>query len=466
MIAMIDMTLIRTLRIGRRLAPLALALVVLLIGAERPAAAQVTAVSPYYVIVTAEDANLRCGAGSVWYAVAQAREGDMLRVDGHESGWLRVLYPSGTLALVRAGDARFDQGRGAVVLTRASRLFANNPRGGVSESWRALMDEELRPGTELVHVETVQDHTGAAAGYRVVAPEGARGFINELFVRRASEQEVAERIGAAREEPRVVAPESRPSTTPASEPEPRTDHSTEAITPRPVDEPTARPVEESRPVEEAPPTQTPAAPPRSTPAETIAPERPQPAAAQGAPTLAQLDAAYAEVMKSPIEEAEFDTLIGEYKRYMQSLSVDEHTERTRAFVGFKVEALEIRRELQDALRQMESTGRSAEQGAGRIGEMASELEARRRYTVVGRLSASTVYDGARLPLMYRVQSVEAGPGRTIAYLVPDPAVDMRGALGSIVGVIGEERIDTALQLPIIRPRRVDVLGAGVPAAQP
>ena len=429
------------------------------------ARAQVTEIEPYYVIVTGENANLRCGAGSVWYTVRQLEEGDMLRVDGHEAGWLRVHYPRGTRAMVRADEVRFDEDRGMVVLTRRSRLYANNPLGGVSESWRTLLEEELRPGTELEHVETVRDFSGSAAGFRVIAPTGSKGYINELFVRRATEQEVRERLGAPEPAPdeAVVVEETAVAEEPAGEsvaPEPV--EATEPIVeeeewvapPVAEPEPEPAPAPETRPVERAP-IVLPVAPESqpATPREAEVVDRGAP------PTLEQLNAAYDEVMRAPIEEAEFGTLIGEYERLRDGLPEDETGDRTRSYIGLKLEVLSIRRELQDSLRQMEETERLAERGAGRIREMGSELDARPRYTIVGRLGASTVYDGRRLPLMYRVQSVEGSMGRTIAYVIPSPEVDLRPHLGAIVGIVGEERVDTALQMPIIRPKRVDALGA-------
>jgi len=78
--------------------------------------------------------------------------------------------------------------------------------------------------------------------------------------------------------------------------------------------------------------------------------------------------------------------------------------------------------------------------------------------MVGRLAPSAVYNGDRLPLMYRVQSVDplTGP-RTIGYVRPQEGQRLDGSLGQIVGIIGSTTDDDALSLRIIRPERVDVL---------
>ncbi|MEZ6242198.1 MAG: hypothetical protein R3B57_04070 [Phycisphaerales bacterium] len=94
-------------------------------------------------------------------------------------------------------------------------------------------------------------------------------------------------------------------------------------------------------------------------------------------------------------------------------------------------------------------------------------QAERSYVVVGRLAPSAVYDGQRLPLMYRVQSVDPvlGP-RTIAYVRPAPGQDLAPNLGQIVGVVGQSVDDEALRLRIVRPERVDALNASTFAAEP
>jgi len=84
--------------------------------------------------------------------------------------------------------------------------------------------------------------------------------------------------------------------------------------------------------------------------------------------------------------------------------------------------------------------------------------------VVGRLTASVVYDGKRLPLLYRVQSIDEDSGRTLAYVVPAKGVDLSGSLGSIVGVAGVAHVDASSRLNIVTPQRVDKLRAGATAA--
>ena len=77
------------------------------------------------------------------------------------------------------------------------------------------------------------------------------------------------------------------------------------------------------------------------------------------------------------------------------------------------------------------------------------------YNVMGRLQASSVYNGVTLPQMFRV--VEPGVGRTLAYIKPGQIDLPAYALGRYVGIVGVMRYDPALKLSVIEVQRVDVL---------
>jgi hypothetical protein len=68
-----------------------------------------------------------------------------------------------------------------------------------------------------------------------------------------------------------------------------------------------------------------------------------------------------------------------------------------------------------------------------------------------------VYDGTRLPKLYRIVSPEPGSARTVGYLKPDPSLDLDGKIGRIIGVVGESRLDEALKATMITPMRVDIV---------
>jgi hypothetical protein len=66
-----------------------------------------------------------------------------------------------------------------------------------------------------------------------------------------------------------------------------------------------------------------------------------------------------------------------------------------------------------------------------------------------------VYDGATLPLLYRLQDPTSG--QTVAYLVPDDSYTLSTMLGTLIGVRGEKCFDDALKLDTITPTTIDPL---------
>jgi hypothetical protein len=83
------------------------------------------------------------------------------------------------------------------------------------------------------------------------------------------------------------------------------------------------------------------------------------------------------------------------------------------------------------------------------------LLARQQYTAVGMLNASVVYDGDRLPRLYRLQDPVSG--HTTAYLMEDPELKLSSMLGLVVGVKGSENFDESLRRNVITARSVAVL---------
>lgn len=195
--------------------------------------------------------------------------------------------------------------------------------------------------------------------------------------------------------------------------------------------------------------------------------RPADRAANVGPRLDDLNAKFDQIKKTPIEEAELTPLIAEYQRLLDATPDTTDNSRRRALIKAKMELLQIRADMQKGLRDVKEVEKTSALGTAALAERQAAIAAKPRYTVVGRLSASTVYDGSRLPLMYRVLSVEGFPGRTLAYLTPAPGVDVAGKVGQLVGVIGEGTTDASLGVPVLKPSRLDALaGSGSGPVKP
>ncbi len=202
------------------------------------------------------------------------------------------------------------------------------------------------------------------------------------------------------------------------------------------------------------PVTTPATTPATTtPAATTTTAQAEPKA----PTFEELESAFMALAEQSTEDAEIEALIAEYVRFRSTIDDTEENVTWRRRVDNRIAILEVRRELQANLQALNEANAKAGADASAMETRLAQLDQTRPYALVGRLTASAIYDGKRLPLMYRLQSVDAGGGRTIAYLVPNDSVDLKGRLGSIVGVDGASRVDPALKLRIVQPTRLDLL---------
>ncbi len=195
--------------------------------------------------------------------------------------------------------------------------------------------------------------------------------------------------------------------------------------------------------------------------EQQSPSEPEPAPEPA--SVEVLEAALTSARKLDAEALDIalDELAAEFRRTLAAESAkpgaDENIirglEQRVAWLELRIDTRDQRRAIDDALRVSSDRDRQVAEGVRR-------WQSERAYVVVGRLAPSAVYDGKRLPLMYRVQSVDPvlGP-RTIAYVRPSANQDLAPRLGQIVGIVGRGSDDDALRLRIIRPDRVDELNS-------
>lgn len=428
---------------------------------------QVQAVEPYCVAVTSDSVALKSGAGAVYYAVAMLKSGQVLRVDGQApAGWLRVEYPRGLKAFLKAEDATSEDDGKTIRLTKASELMAVNMTGGERVHWRWLVEDPKPAGTRFPVIETLRTPDNHVYGYLVAAPGESRGYVKTESTRRATPDEAenyARSMGAV-----AAVPEAPKAAKPPAP----------ALAEKPAGAPTAHGGAGGTEAQPADPF-SPGAPagggvvrPGSgaQPAPgTLLPEGEQPAppadkpAERKAGTVESLQSLYEQVQGG--KDAELPSVIAEFERSISGLGTGTEDQRTATFLKARLEVLRLR---QTVLAQRQSAGeanRSVDVQQKQLTEQVTALEKARNYAMVGRLVPSTVYDGKRLPKMYRVQSLEPGFARTVGYLFPAANTELDAKLGRVIGVVGEVRFDESLRLNIVSPKRVDVLSAtDVPAA--
>jgi hypothetical protein len=442
-------------RLITRVAPLALsAFVGFLPGVA--AGQQVQNVTPYYAFVTAEKAAARCGSNQFSYTVADLTSGQIVFVDGEGEAWSRISCPPNMTAFVRVEDVQVE-GTTAKV-TQPTRLKAASATAGYSGSWQLLLANPLPAGASLTITEPIKEGDGPVIAYRVATPEGARAYLESRHLRRATPGEVdayRTKAGGLAPLPLAAGGTPAPTTTAANplKPGPQpTPPSTSATPPTSIT--LAEPM--------APGSGTPPAPGTAEPAPVSAPAAQEPAKTRALATSEQLEATFLAIWKQPPETAELGELVSEFNRAIASETDDVR----RKTMQSRVEALKLRIDLVERMREREQDKTALDAQKSQIAEQVAAWERTRVYTIVGQLAPSTVYDGKRLPLMFRVVSVGGTSPRTLGYLKSTTETDLTKMLGQVVGVIGESTLDRSLMLNIISPIKVDVLKGGPQVTTP
>jgi hypothetical protein len=448
-------------------------------------------VDPYVVVFTASEVPVRAGNSTIYYPIVFPKPGDMLVVDGETSGWLRVMYPSNLRVFVTADEVQ-ESGAGRVRLTKASKLKAPNANSGIKGAFLGVQEAALPIGTELKVADAIKDDSGKVTAYAVEPPAGARGWISREAVRRATDAEAAPVLTKLAASNPTPPPAPVPAATNPIAPAPAAE--TPAAPPHANTPADVQPVITNQPLEPAPmPAHTPATdvpasnpvppviiptnPPEATPVKPIATPPgmeipgtvpvgdkdggggsvPRTAPVLRATNLDALKEYYNTVRAQPSESAELEPAIAAFETYKKGLGATARDSALAKQLDAYVEAMKMRKEVRDAQNANAALSRDTELMKTDLGKKIIEIEKQRVYTVIGRLIRSTVYDGGRAPVLYRVMSPEPGSARTLGYLLPDPKFDYANKLEQVVGIIGEIRADESLRTSLIVPSRVDVV---------
>lgn len=411
------------------------------------------------MVVNRDGAAMRCGDEFAFYIVARLDAGTVLTTDGESGDYTRVVVPADIGGFVPVSEAEAIRGGDSVRLITDSRLRAPSQLSGLSGAWKQLYTQALPAGTELELIETLTNEAGAVVGFRVVAPLSPSGEPPIAFV-------LSEDLRPA------LASESGGSTSPTP---PQTDDT--PSDPQP-DEPVGEPVPEPQTDEGTePPSDTEPAKvddslleeqvttemveiQNSSPVDRETDEVVITATEARIPTseLEALEAAFVAARGMPRAELDeaLDELLAEFGRTRAEAGEDESLARALdqriEWVNIRIETRDQRRRIAEALAQYDA---AADETAIAI----DAWQRGRAYQLVGRMVTSSVYTGANLPLLYRVQGVDpiTGTPRTIGYIAPKQDQDLRHMLGRVVGVLGVMRDDESLGLRVVEPERVDIM---------
>ncbi|KAA0217007.1 MAG: hypothetical protein DYG94_02115 [Leptolyngbya sp. PLA3] len=411
-------------------------------------------------VVKEAGAVMRAGDMPRFYRVADLAPGSIVRVLDEVDGWAQVVYPESLNAYVEASKSRKVDDR-TIELTDASSLLAPSALLGASGSWCALYAQPLPAGTRLELVEEAIGIDQKVSKYLVKPPRGTnppRGFVRAEELRPATPEEVARTPFATPAQPQEK-PEEKPAqplpapTTPNAVPTTPPEQPTSVTPGQPatypgVDNSLLRPMEFG-----------------------VLPDvKPDPNLAtngQGAPpvpagdvttlTINQLNQAFEDMRALPQDkvDAGLEELLAECRR--SAAAVSSEPELFNA-INQRIEWINLRIKLRDERRAIQQTIDQADARSNELAAKVQQWQSSRGYILVGRVAPSTLYDGRRLPLMYRVESVD-GPGfaRTIGYLRPEEGRNFDDQIGAVVGVVGKTIYDDVLGVRIIKPERLDAL---------
>jgi hypothetical protein len=433
------------------------------------AQATTSAAKTPYETTLAEDGVLVRASPSAesGYPFGRLMKGTKVRVVEEQVGWLRVTTfgPAfeGWFGYVQATpEVKLSDDGKTIRLSGRSQLLAPNADAAWNpvNSWKAACT--LASGDELAVLDTVKSDRDTF--YKVSLIDRATGWIAATAVATgttpaptapttpapapapttdpapATEQPAAptateEAVDPDTGEVRVSKPEAAPSeSNDANNEYANTDDATKATDANAAGEPVAKTQDEAR---------------------AVAVEQVKRV------KFSDVDAVWKRVAKEPVETAELEQL---RDRFL-ALAEDAKTPRSEArAASSRAEQVAIRIDVQKSLLDIAALRQKSNAKIDGVADLTKAMMLRQPYSAVGRLNASTVYNGERLPLLYRLQ--EQVTGQTIAYLLPGPGYDLASMLGLLVGVKGDIRYDESLRLNTITPSGIDILNTGATGAAP
>lgn len=425
---------------------------------------------PWHAVVEAERVNIHSGRAEQFERIGTLSRGDLVLVKSVNTfGWAAIAPPPRLHGFVARQDVADGAQAGTVrAIGRAPVLYPiSEDPAQCFRKYRVAADTVLKV---LAEVPTPDK----GVFLKVELPEQVDVYVLAQFIRKATDEEVAawkKKIedaakAAAAEAPKTTPlipieappqePQVQPSTPPAESPaapaeEPAPREATPVADRAPEAAPTEAPAE-ATPLEATPAEGEPVAV-ETQPVEAPAPEPEPPVEI----TLKGLEQLYGELIRVPIAEAEIEPLLRSY----ESLAATTGKESEQRVAEIRIALLKVRMDHQAALRKLADAARTAaEPSAPRRAEVWRDEQGRPVFTAQGLLIASNVFDGRRLPLLYRVQ--DRITGRTVAYLRAEgeQRLELERRLNLNVGVLGEKVHDPGLRLDVIEVERIIDLDEG------
>lgn len=433
--------------------------------------------APFIGIVTKKEVDIRSGTSKAYYAVGSLKKGDMVRVEKtlFNKTWYQIRVPKGVHSYVSKVfiNAQGDGKTGTVNTDRTAYKAAS--LRGPGESYR---EQGLLAKDDIVTILAEEGNY-----YKIESPKDTFVFIPTGTLRQAT----AEDLEAATDETKTTdAPKATDQAQATDKPEtpvepvktiqpvkpvapsdtaktvdpvdPVTLEEREADNPAPaepsknIDEPKTR--DDSQANDNPKPTGASAKP--VSPASVLTDGWPK-APSVEVKTPARSEALQALEMKVlpyfslPIEEQP----LGKMAEAYQTIRSKGLSNLDQQIVDVRLRVIKKRQQIANTMERAKQARKKTE--AHTVIPKKEDLKPLPdRFTAVGTLVPSTVYDGDSLPLLYRI--VDASPAaRTLAYVAPNEDLDIGVMLNQLVGIVGQTRYDRTLKLNIIEIQRAVML---------
>jgi len=424
--------------------------------------------TPFTGIVGDDNVDVRSGAGRAYYVVGKLETGQMIQVEEvlFNKTWYKVRVPDTICSYVSKAfvDAQGDGTTGTINADDTE--FKAASLRGPGESYRVQGTFDRGDAVQIVAEE--------GNFYKITSPDNAFVFIPAGSVRQATAAELAQARQAAQAENEAEAeaeaenetnntgqsnttpadpgpapgpaPEPGPGSEPEPGPEPRPEPGPGPVMPDDIETPEPEP--EPQPEPEPGPT-------------TDGTTTPEPGALPDKPDVIVTTPARSDALKAveldvlpyfqlPLEQRPLDHIEQQYTAVQEAGGLPDIDQQ---IITVRLRLITRQREILDAMNRAR-LARDAERPQTQIPEAQDAPRAPVEYQAVGILQVSGVYNGQNLPRMYRLVDPS---GRTLAYVVPTPAIDGSGQLNQLVGVVGQTSYDPALKLQIITPTQLDTL---------
>lgn len=431
------------------------------------------ATETYIAIVKGNDVYVRCGAAESYYPFTKLKDGDFVKVTGSKFEWSRVVTAGpafdeafGYIKYGKAETGRFrlagDKNSG-VTLGKTDVIAPNlDSKNNPKESWKAIVRLDADQTLRVLDVsESEKDVI-----LKVALPDSATGWVSTAYLEPATPEQSKQwtenlatwqRAKAEDAKKAAQTASTKNNEKPASAPPPAESSTTNTGT-----ETASLPEPAFVPVESEPAT---AVPTMNVPEPTVTaapPKKDEPKL----PTWNDLEAALKRLQREAIETAEVTPLRELYLDLAQRSANDA---RISKYALGRADQLQVWADLQQKRNEVDAARQRAKMSVEEAIAVQKALESSAEYVAVGRVAASTIYDGTNLPKLLRLQ--DAATGRTIAYLQPDEEYQVVNLIGNLVGIVGEKHYDGGMRLNIVEPKRIDLLlpeerQATVPTDQP